>query len=216
MKIGFRTTFTLGLMAWVLVTQHQTILSFLPVNPLSFLSPVQSSEPSIRIDNTILEKVKGLADLTTVEYSIQLVIPVEQKGSFLWVIPDDRSLLFQATGKVKAGISLSALTPDSFKITSGGEVYITLPSAQIQDVYLDENSSKVWSYSGGATGTVTDGFRLQEEARSAAIANLRRQACESGILTQANQKAAQVIENFLLQSGAPVKVQVHPADSECR
>lgn len=216
MKLGFRTAFTLGLAGWVLLTQHQAILSFLPVNPLSFLSPVQSSEPVARIDNTILEKVKGLAELTTVEYSIQLVIPVEQKGSFLWVIPDDRSLLFQATGKVKAGISLSALTQDSFKVTPEGQVYITLPPAQIQDVYLDESSSKVWSYSGGATGTVTDGFRLQEKARSKAIVNLRRQACESGILTQANQKAQQVIENFLLQSGTPVKVEVHSADSECR
>jgi hypothetical protein len=103
-----------------------------------------------------------------------------------------------AQGVVKAGIDLKKITPDDVTI-SGKRLTITLPKPQITDAYLDDSQSKVIERTTGFLRSLDKD--LEQTTRRYAVDDIRRAAQESGILTDASERARTELRIFFQQAG---------------
>jgi hypothetical protein len=105
-----------------------------------------------------------------------------------------------AVARIGAGVDLSALDSESFRVNQEtGVVSVSIPSAEIQYVAVDNDATQVLDRS---TGIFTKGDpRLETDARQVAEDVLVTQAQESGIIEAAEENAAEVLTNFLLGLG---------------
>ena len=148
----------------------------------------------------ILQQVKNLSELVTVEYVIEKVegLQVPSENLVGQLVGSENRLLLLAHGRVKAGIDLSKLQPDDLVI-SGKTIYLNLPPAQITDAYLDEKATQVIDRK---TGLFAPSDRdLEKTVRNNAVDDIRRAAREGGIVRAADERARTQLRNLLLQLG---------------
>ena len=142
---------------------------------------------------TIVNEVKVLARLETIQYTVEKVVTAETGQEILGELFGDRLLLI-AHGVVIAGVDLSELSRDDITI-SEGVVQIDLPDPQIFIATLDNQKSSVYDRETGL-------FRksdpdLETLARQAAEQEIYLAAMKDGILQQANDNAEIFIERLL-------------------
>ncbi|HEU4894659.1 MAG TPA: DUF4230 domain-containing protein, partial [Acidimicrobiia bacterium] len=139
-----------------------------------------------------------LAQLTTVE-SVQYTI-VEKgtdEGWLAWARGD--SLRMFAVARIGAGVDLGELTVRDVVVDEQGVVELTVPSATIQYVDPDEESTQVLErdvgiFTSGDPGLESDVRRIADEV-------LVDNAIEEGILERAESNARSVLTDFLLSTG---------------
>ncbi|MDP3984503.1 MAG: DUF4230 domain-containing protein [Acidimicrobiia bacterium] len=156
-------------------------------------------EPYENIGPTVVQSIRSLANLTTVEYVEYTIIEKGTDGGILaWARGDSLTLL--AVARIGAGIDLSEMTVDSFKVDQeSGVVTVTLPAVEIQYIAVDNEATQVIDRT---TGLFTRGDpRLETDARQVAETTLLQQAESAGILTEAERNAVNVLTNFLLGLG---------------
>ena len=142
---------------------------------------------------TIVNEVKVLARLETIQYTVEKVVTAETGQEILGELFGDRLLLI-AHGVVIAGVDLSELSRDDITI-SEGVVQIDLPDPQIFIATLDNQKSSVYDRE---TGLFRKGDPdLETLARQAAEQEIYQAALEDGILQQANDNAEIFIERLL-------------------
>ena len=142
---------------------------------------------------TIVNEVKVLARLETIQYTVEKVVTAETGQEILGELFGDRLLLI-AHGVVIAGVDLSELSRDDITI-SEGVVQIDLPDPQIFIATLDNQKSSVYDRE---TGLFRKGDPdLETLARQAAEQEIYLAAMEDGILQQANDNAEIFIERLL-------------------
>ena len=142
---------------------------------------------------TIVNEVKVLARLETIQYSVEKVITAETGQEILGELFGDRLLLI-AHGVVIAGVDLSNLSRDDITI-SDGVVLVDLPDPEIFIATLDNQKSSVYDRE---TGLFRKGDPdLETLARQAAEQEIYQTALEDGILQQANDNAEIFIERLL-------------------
>lgn len=176
--------------------------------------------PSARAFNSValLQQVKTLSELVTVQYVIEKVEGLEVPSEYLvgQIIGSQNRLLMLAHGTVKAGIDLGKLKPDDLQV-SGKSITIRLPPAKITDAYLDEKLTKVIDRK---TGLLAPSDKdLEQTVRQNAISDIRRAARDGGILPAAEDRARTQLRSLLLQlgfekvqfDGEPVPVNDGPA-----
>jgi hypothetical protein len=142
---------------------------------------------------TIVNEVKVLARLETIQYTVEKVVTAETGQEILGELFGDRLLLI-AHGVVIAGVDLSELSRDDISI-SDGVVMVDLPDPEIFIATLDNQKSSVYDRETGL-------FRksdpdLETLARQAAEQEIYQAALEDGILRQANDNAEIFIERLL-------------------
>ena len=142
---------------------------------------------------TIVNEVKVLARLETIQYTVEKVVTAETGQEILGELFGDRLLLI-AHGVVIAGVDLSDLSRDDISI-SDGVVMVDLPDPEIFIATLDNQKSSVYDRETGL-------FRksdpdLETLARQAAEQEIYLAAMEDGILQQANDNAEIFIERLL-------------------
>ena len=142
----------------------------------------------------ILRQIQALSELTTVRYNIQKVIGLkEQKVPF-----GSEQVLMLVQAKVLGGVNLAGATANR----TGNAVVIGLPPASILDVSLDDRETKVWDRSKTWwTPWVSLNPDLEQNARRAALEDVRLAAMQMGILSNAQQNAEIIIRNFLQTIG---------------
>ena len=148
----------------------------------------------------ILQQVKTLSELVTVQYVIEKVEGIQVPSEHLvgQLIGSENRLLLLAHGTVKAGIDLSQLKPADLVVT-GKSVFINLPNAKITDAYLDEKLTKVIDRK---TGLLAPSDKdLEQTVRKNAVDDIRRAAREGGILKAADERARAQLRSLLLQLG---------------
>ena len=155
-----------------------------------------------RLYNTvaILQQVKTLSELVTVQYVIEKVEGLEVPSENLvgQMIGSQNRLLMLAHGTVKAGIDLGKLKPEDL-IVHEKTIFITLPPAQITDAYLDEKLTKVIDRK---TGLLAPSDKdLEQTVRQMAVDDIRRAAREGGILKAADDRARAQLRSLLLRFG---------------
>ena len=142
---------------------------------------------------TILTRVQTLSQLVTVKYVLEKVVVVEDAKWY-----GENRVLLVAHGVAKAGVDLSRLKTDDFHIT-GQSVTVTLPRANITDVYLDDNRTEVIERT---TGIMREFDKdLEQNARREAVEDLRRAAMLDGIVKDAQDRAQAQLANLFYQLG---------------
>jgi hypothetical protein len=142
---------------------------------------------------TIINQVRPLARLETIQYSVEKIITAEIGQEIFGTLFGDR-LLFVAHGVVIAGVDLSKLSAEDLRIQNG-ILEIALPEAEIFVATLDNEKSYVYDRETGI-------FRRQDEeletlARQAAEKEIREAAVGDGILKQARINAEVFLDRLL-------------------
>lgn len=148
-----------------------------------------------RVGPTVVQSVRDLSDLTTVEFVEYTTIEKGRDAGILNFIRGDKVFLF-AVARVGAGIDLSQLRESAVDVDQERRVVrIELPPAQILYVALDNEATQVYDRD---TGLFTKGDKtLESEARLAAENVLREQAYAGGILDRATENAKHTLTTFL-------------------
>lgn len=148
---------------------------------------------------TIINEIKALARLETIQYSVEKVITAEiGQGDFGFLFGD--KLLFVAHGVVLAGIDMSKIGQGDMQMVNG-VLNVRLPPAEIFISTLDNEKSYVYDR---ATGLLTHGDQnLETAARQRAESEITRAALEDGILAQAQQNAEIFLSKFFGALGFP-------------
>ena len=138
---------------------------------------------------TIIQEVRSLARLETIQYSVEKVITAEIGQNELGFLFGGE-LLFVGHGVVIGGIDLEKMMPEDLWI-EGTIVYVRLPEPEVFIAALDNEKSYVYDRE---TGLLTKGdVNLEKTAREAAENEILKAAVDDGILDLARQNA----ENYL-------------------
>jgi len=148
---------------------------------------------------TIINEIRALARLETIQYSVEKVITAEiGQGNFGFLFGD--KLLFVAHGIVIAGIDMQKIQPEDLQMANG-VLNVRLPAAEIFTATLDNDKSYVFDRQ---TGLLAQGGQnLETNARQAAELEIRKAALEDGILNRAQQNAESYLVKFFEALGFP-------------
>lgn len=146
---------------------------------------------------TIINQVRPLARLETIQYTVEKVITAEVGQNVLAPLIGDK-LLFVGHGYVIAGVDLSKIRSQDITIEDGILIF-HLPEAEIFVATLDNDKSYVYDRE---TGMLTHGdINLETNARQAAEEQIRQAALDDGILKQAQTNAELYLESLLNELG---------------
>jgi len=146
---------------------------------------------------TIINQVRPLARLETIQYTVEKVITAEVGQNALAPLFGDR-LLFVGHGYVNAGIDLSKIRSQDLVFVDGILVF-HLPEVEIFVATLDNDKSYVYDRE---TGLLTHGdINLETAARQAAEDQIKQAALEDGILEKAQTNAETFLRSLLEKLG---------------
>jgi hypothetical protein len=158
------------------------------------------SGPRVLSTPMLLQEVKTLSQLVTVQYVIErtVVVEVPPEGMLGQMFAGDNRLLMLVHGIVKAGLDLSQIQPSDLQV-SKKEIIIKLPPPQIMDAYLDDKQTRVVERT---TGFLRDFDKdLEQGTRQTAVQDIRRAARTSGILNDADVRAKAQLKILFQQLG---------------
>jgi len=146
------------------------------------VSSILNPTPTILPDPvTIINQVRPLARLETIQYSVEKIITAEEGQELVAELFGDR-LLLVAHGTVIAGVDLSKLTAEDLEFRDG-ILSVRLPVAEVFSASLDNDKTYVYDRD---TGLLRKADRdLETLARQAAEAEILQAAIDDGILYQA-------------------------------
>jgi hypothetical protein len=155
-----------------------------------------SGGPRVYTGPALLQQVKTLSELVTVQYVIEKVVVVEDV-KWIAVLGENRVLMV-AHGVVKAGLDLNRLQPGDLRVHDQS-ITVKLPPARITEAFLDEKQTRVVERSTGFLRSFDKD--LEQTARQNALDEIRRAALAGGILKDADSRARQQLTNLLRQAG---------------
>jgi hypothetical protein len=148
----------------------------------------------------LLQEVKTLSQLVTVQYVIErtIVMEVPPEGLLGQMFAGENRLLMVVHGVVKAGLDLSQIQQSDLQV-SNKDIIIKLPPPQIMDAYLDDKQTRVVERT---TGFLRDFDKdLEQSTRQTAVQDIRRAARTSGILNDADSRAKVQLKSLFQQLG---------------
>ena len=146
---------------------------------------------------TIINEIRPLARLETIQYTVEKVITAEEGQELIAELFGDR-LLLVAHGTVIAGVDLSKLTAENLEFRDG-ILEVELPEAEIFSASLNNDKTYVYDRD---TGLFRKSDRdLETLARQAAEAEILKAAVDDGILNQAAINAQVFMERLLNDLG---------------
>ncbi len=152
-------------------------------------------EPYTQVGPTVVESVRDVAKLTTVE--MVEYTTVEKGNDYGWLnwARGDRIFLF-AVARIGAGVDMEQVTTLNFDVNEeSGQVTVQLPAPEIMFIEVDSEATQVYDRD---TGLFTRGdSQLESDARQVAEEVLLNAAIEHGILNRARTNAKAVISSLL-------------------
>jgi hypothetical protein len=147
----------------------------------------------------VVEGIRELDELATVQLTESVVITRESGGSQLERALTGERVLLVATGEVEAGVDLSEIGEDDVRV-EGESVTIRLPDPEILDSSLDEEGTRVYDRDRGLLNLGADDVLVQE-ARRDAEEEILAAARENDVLDQAETNAEDSIRAFVTTLG---------------
>jgi hypothetical protein len=204
--IGFLLILALsayGIVQAIQASMRQTQQAIQPVGEITGSLATQVAQflhptPTILPDPvTIIQSVRSLARLETIQYSVEKVIVAEtRQGPFGFLFGD--RLLLVAHGEVIAGIDLEKLQPGDLEVRDE-VLYVTLPPAEVFIAALDSDKTYIYDRE---LGVLSRGdVNLETAARQAAEAEIEKVSLEDGILEQADRNAENYLYRLLRELG---------------
>lgn len=188
-------------------------LFFIGAN-LAGWSPLKGlgGEPYTQVGPTVVDSVRDVAKLTTVE--MVEYTTVEKGNDFGWLnwARGDRIFLF-AVARIGAGVDMQLVTTSNFEVDEDtGRVIVQLPNPEIIFVEVDNDGTQVYDRD---TGLFTKGdSQLESDARQIAEEVLVDAALEHGIMERAQSNAEETIASFLEGVGYTEVVFIDPEPVE--
>jgi hypothetical protein len=187
----------------MLIIQRTTQRVIQPVSDMTSSLSTQVAQilhptPTILPDPvTIVNQIRPLARLETIQYTVEKVITAEVGQNVLARLIGDK-LLFVGHGYVIAGIDLSKIQSQDITFEDG-ILIVQLPKAEVFVATLDNDKSYVYDRE---TGMLTHGdINLETTARQAAEDQIMQAALDDGILEQAQKNAESYLESLLKELG---------------
>lgn len=148
-------------------------------------------------DKPSIFTLREMSDLATVEYTVTKVIKASDNKT--WFKLGDRKILMSCEAHIKAGIDMSAINKNSFKI-EGKNIEITLPQPKVISVSMPPEAIKT-EYE--EVGVFRDKFKTQDRDALAAQAEqqIKKSIDSLGILNQAKVNTSMFVTNFLKRLG---------------
>jgi hypothetical protein len=164
----------------------------------SDLAAVFEPEPYEDIGPVVISSIRDLANLTTIEVvEYTIVDKGTDQGWLSWARGDSIQLF--AVAKIGAGVDLNQITVRDVTLGDDGVVELTVPSAEIQYVAVDNEATQILDRE---TGLFTKGDpELETDARQVADEVLVQGALDDGLLADAEANAKEVLTDFLLGLG---------------
>ncbi len=158
------------------------------------------SQPKVYSTPTLLQQVKTLSQLVTVQYVLEKVVVLEVPPDSMLgkMFAGENRVLMVAHGIVKGGIDLDRLRPGDLQV-SEKKIILKLPPAQITDAYLDDKQTQVVERTTGFLRSFDKD--LEQTVRQNALDDLRRAARNGGILKDADERARAQLTNLFKQLG---------------
>ncbi|MCP4965819.1 MAG: DUF4230 domain-containing protein [bacterium] len=184
-------------------------LFFLGAN-LAGWSPLKGlgGEPYTQVGPTVVDSVRDVAKLTTVE--MVEYTTVEKGNDFGWLnwARGDRIFLF-AVARIGAGVDMQRVSTSNFEVDEDtGRVTVQLPLPEIIFVEVDNDGTQVYDRD---TGLFTKGdSQLESDARQVAEEVLVNAALDHGIMDKAQSNAEETISSFLKGVGYTEVVFIDP------
>jgi len=173
-------------------------LSNLPRQVSTKIGQILHPTPTIYPDPvTVVNEIRTLARLETVQYTVEKVITAESGQGPLGFLFGDK-LLLVAHGMVIAGIDLEKLQASDVRIDAQGSIFIVIPAAEVFTATLDNNKTYVYHRETGLLAPKKD---LETTARQAAEQQILQAALEDGILQTATTNGKAYLQRFLLAIG---------------
>ena len=147
---------------------------------------------------TVVEKIRQLSRLETVEYSLDKIVEGERQSAFLPDFLAGDKLLLVAHGEVIAGIDLGQFKAGDVAV-NGDAVHVRLPAAQILTTRIDNSRTRVYSRTTGLL--VATDPNLESEVRKIAEQQIAQAALDDGILEKARQNARTSVTALLYGLG---------------
>ena len=201
--IGVLLILAAGAAGVVITIQRTTQRAVQPVSDMTSALGTQVSNflhptPTILPDPvTIINQVRPLARLETIQYTVEKVITAEVGQGALAPLLGDK-LLFVGHGYVIAGIDLQKLSEQDMVVEEGA-IKVRLPQAEVFVATLDNDKSYVYDRD---TGLLRHGdINLETLARQAAEEQIRQAALDDGILAQAQANGESYIRSLLNKLG---------------
>ena len=149
------------------------------------------------LPSTILA-IQETGRLATAEYTLTKIIRASDDQT--WYKIGDRKILMSCEAHLKAGVDLSQIGKDDFKIEDDSTISVTLPHAQLLSVDIPPNKIQL-AYED--IGLWRDPFSAAE--REQLLAQAERQikglAASLGILQTAEANAVTYMQHLLQQAG---------------
>ena len=156
--------------------------------------------PTVTIDTsrpTIIEQVRALSKLETVNYNLQKVVSGESSGPLPDFLTSDKILLV-AQGEVVAGMDLGKLQSSDITV-EGQTVTIRLPETEILYSKIDNDKTYVYDRQTGIFSKPDP--NLETQLRQAAEKEIVQAAIEDGIMDKARTNAEQVLRTLITGLG---------------
>ena len=147
---------------------------------------------------TVVEKIRQLSRLETVEYSLDKIVEGERQSAYLPDFLAGDKLLLVAHGEVIAGIDLGQFKAGDV-LVDGDTVHVRLPAAQILTTRIDNGRTRVYSRSTGLL--VPTDPNLESEVRQTSEQQIAQAALDDGILEKARQNARTSVTALLYGLG---------------
>ncbi|MGC1461183.1 MAG: DUF4230 domain-containing protein [Terracidiphilus sp.] len=147
---------------------------------------------------TVVEKIRQLSRLETVEYSLDKIVEGNHQSAYLPDFLAGEKLLLVAHGEVIAGIDLGQLKAGDV-VVNGDTVHVRLPAAQILTTRIDNGRTRVYSRTTGLL--VPSDPNLESEVRLTAEQQIAQAALDDGILDKARQNARTSVTALLYGLG---------------
>jgi hypothetical protein len=147
---------------------------------------------------TVVEKIRQLSRLETVEYSLDKIVEGGRQSAYLPDFLAGDKLLLVAHGEVIAGIDLGQLKAGDVQI-NGETVHVHLPAALVLTTRIDNSRTRVYSRTTGLL--VSSDPNLESEVRVEAEKQIAQAALDDGILDKARQNARTSVTALLYGLG---------------
>ncbi len=189
-----------GLVVAVVVAQS---LSLLP----QFSNPVKEEEVD-RSAPPLMLSLEDRADLIASSGNLQVLVDREIDVNWLPGILAGERLVYQAVGSIDGIVRLSEVTSRVTVDEETGErvVTFTVPPAELSEVHLDLEESKVVESDTGLFNRIADFFKdnpgeLQDLQRMGRD-KIEAAALEAGVLDRAEQSARETLTDLAMRAGA--------------
>ncbi|WP_230659169.1 DUF4230 domain-containing protein [Psychrobacter sp. I-STPA10] len=153
----------------------------------------------------VVTQIQSLNRLQTTAFSVDTIISSKKQGNWYALWQDEQKGLFVAHGRVTAGIDLNKLSASNVQVSEDGKnIDITLPSAEVFEVYLD--NIEVYDIDTGVFGLVNIDPKIFNQAQIAGKKQVLAMACRGGMMQMASDNAKKQVQGLFELTGATVTV----------